>query len=371
MTLRAFLFGLNALIALFVGAYALLLPSLMRRDVLFGVTVAPDARSTAAGRRIIAGFRIGVALLTLVLGGAWLAAYALAPEDWLRSPWLTSGVVAVELLIAAPYFFAHFAARALTAPAGPNAAVAAPAAPAAELRPRHYGDYVSWVWELLPIAVIAATVAYLTPHYADAPALVPQHYDLSGHVDQYAPKSIGTYFILVWVQLFIEVLLTSLSVLIVGAKAVPGAAEDRFRRIWLRGLFGLKTLILLLMGTLAVTISSAATSANLPAAAILWPTLSFLVIVLIGTIALSIRTGQGGSRLGSPEETATDRTSDRYWKLGMIYVNPNDPAILVEQRFGIGWTVNFGNPRSLLVLLGVALGTAAFIVVIILVSTPR
>ncbi len=30
----------------------------------------------------------------------------------------------------------------------------------------------------------------------------------------------------------------------------------------------------------------------------------------------------------------------------MIYVNPADPSILVEKRFGIGYTLNLGNSRS-------------------------
>jgi uncharacterized membrane protein len=27
----------------------------------------------------------------------------------------------------------------------------------------------------------------------------------------------------------------------------------------------------------------------------------------------------------------------------MFYYNPDDPALVVEKRFGIGWTLNFGN----------------------------
>lgn len=39
----------------------------------------------------------------------------------------------------------------------------------------------------------------------------------------------------------------------------------------------------------------------------------------------------------------------------MIYYNPDDPAVLVEKRFGIGYTLNFGNGRSWLVLGGIVL----------------
>jgi uncharacterized membrane protein len=43
------------------------------------------------------------------------------------------------------------------------------------------------------------------------------------------------------------------------------------------------------------------------------------------------------------------RPSDRGWK-GIFYSNPEDPALLVPKRFGIGWTLNFGNPWSWVVL---------------------
>jgi uncharacterized membrane protein len=29
--------------------------------------------------------------------------------------------------------------------------------------------------------------------------------------------------------------------------------------------------------------------------------------------------------------------------LGLIYFNPADPSILVEKRFGVGYTINLGN----------------------------
>jgi uncharacterized membrane protein len=45
-----------------------------------------------------------------------------------------------------------------------------------------------------------------------------------------------------------------------------------------------------------------------------------------------------------------DRTPDRCWKAGIFYVNPADPALFVEKRLGIGYTLNFGNPWPWVVL---------------------
>lgn len=39
-----------------------------------------------------------------------------------------------------------------------------------------------------------------------------------------------------------------------------------------------------------------------------------------------------------------DRTADEHWKLGLIYYNPADPALFIEKRFGIGYTMNMARP---------------------------
>jgi uncharacterized membrane protein len=52
---------------------------------------------------------------------------------------------------------------------------------------------------------------------------------------------------------------------------------------------------------------------------------------------------------------AVFRDDDRYWYGGVFYHNPDDPALFVPKRFGLGWTMNFGHPRAKLVLLGMLL----------------
>ena len=45
------------------------------------------------------------------------------------------------------------------------------------------------------------------------------------------------------------------------------------------------------------------------------------------------------------------RDDDRYWSGGVLYNNPDDPALFVPKRFGLGWTINFGHPQAKLVLI--------------------
>ena len=50
----------------------------------------------------------------------------------------------------------------------------------------------------------------------------------------------------------------------------------------------------------------------------------------------------------SQERKKQLRDDDGNWKLGIFYFCPQDPAFLVPKRLGIGWTLNFGSPWSLL-----------------------
>ncbi|RYG45238.1 MAG: hypothetical protein EOO01_18145 [Chitinophagaceae bacterium] len=39
------------------------------------------------------------------------------------------------------------------------------------------------------------------------------------------------------------------------------------------------------------------------------------------------------------------------WKLGFIYRNAKDKRLLVPKRWGLGFTLNFGNPLTVVLLL--------------------
>lgn len=92
------------------------------------------------------------------------------------------------------------------------------------------------------------------------------------------------------------------------------------------------------------------------------PAIGPFLLVVVGLVAvlffILIRTGQGGANLARAEtkpgiveqQPVGDQTPDRCWRAGMFYVNPNDPAVLVEKRFGIGYTLNFGRPAAWLLM---------------------
>ncbi len=44
---------------------------------------------------------------------------------------------------------------------------------------------------------------------------------------------------------------------------------------------------------------------------------------------------------------------EKHWKLAIIYFNPDDRRVFLPKRSGLGYTVNFGNPLGVAVLIGI------------------
>ncbi len=64
-----------------------------------------------------------------------------------------------------------------------------------------------------------------------------------------------------------------------------------------------------------------------------------------------LKGGQRAVPAAARQEAHGDATPDHAWKIGgLIYFNPHDPAIWVEQRVGLGYTLNIGNSRAWLLI---------------------
>ncbi len=89
---------------------------------------------------------------------------------------------------------------------------------------------------------------------------------------------------------------------------------------------------------------------TLPFPPSIWIILGPILVIVIVTIALILL---------MPKK---EKPPDSAWS-GPFYANRNDPSIFVPKRYGIGYTMNFGNPWSWFVLLLiVALATAPLII---------
>ena len=205
-------------------------------------------------------------------------------------------------------------------------------------------------------------VAHAWTSYDALPASVPTHFGISGAPDAWRPKSIATVMLLPVMVLVLAIGLGGMAWLTANAKralrrsdqGVSLAAQLRFRRAMTRFLCGVALLTTLMLTALSV--SSIEVGLGRTAALAAWEMALTAVLVayaLGGTVYLAVRYGQGGSRLervGASTPLTNGLADNRYWVLGMFYVNRDDPSILVERRFGLGYTINFGNPKAVLLL---------------------
>ncbi|HLW01918.1 MAG TPA: DUF5808 domain-containing protein [Ktedonobacterales bacterium] len=338
-------------IILLLMLFQMALPSLQRPDNLFSVTIAPESRRHPEAQALITRWRTSNAVLGLVAAGA-CAATGLLPRSaslFILPPLL----LAYVLVTLALYATFH---RQATAFALPCEGVATRVA---TLRPRHPGMLTPLWWEVLPLSVIALTVLLLAQRYPTASTVIPVHF-VMGQADRFTTKSIWTFFSPVGGQLVLWLILTFLGISLSRSRVAPstGAAGEAYRQMRARLIFAFKTgsvIILSLTILLTTGQNSSGAMAGLTAALMLgWD----IVIIALGLL-LALRYGQSGwrqqRRAGAWLSPRGDATPDNAWIGGVFYYNPDDPALFVDKRSGIGQSLNWGHPQARLILLGLLL----------------
>jgi len=347
---------------------ALFTPRLTRPDLFFAVTVNPSFRQSPDGREILRRYDrsvVIVALLALLLIGFIQLGRPLLVVIGLLGP------VVIEL---AGWFGAFLAARrrAMLFHAEPTAQREA------ALQPREVSLAGGWAGQAGPFLILAAIFLWLWLRWDSIPARIPIHWGVSGRPDGWAARSAAAVFGCAAIGVLTCALLASLwyavlhGVRRIHSSGPRGLREARFIRAVSFFLLGMEYWLALLLGLLSLAALRPNPAAPLPA---FWPIVLGQTLLIGAIFFIAFRGGQGGWRWGTPAERETvpadappvgDRTPDECWKLGLFYVNRNDPALFVEKRFGIGWTVNMANPRALLVLGGIVLFVLATLAISLL-----
>jgi uncharacterized membrane protein len=220
-------------------------------------------------------------------------------------------------------------------------------------------------WLIPALAVMAATAAVGALRYPGLPAHIVTG---SGHR---VPKS-AVSVLLVAGQLYFTAVYSGLMLIVYHSRpdidaADPVASTLRYRRFLTAMTRALLTMAALAdLGLLLVALRDwqlyrpAGIGRALPALPV--------AVGLLLLAAVAARAGQGGSRLngnvrGLAPAAGTDRDDDRFWKAGLLYVNRDDPAIVVGARLGAGWTLNVGNPAAWLIIAGIAAAWAGLAVI--------
>jgi uncharacterized membrane protein len=223
-------------------------------------------------------------------------------------------------------------------------------------------------WLIPALVVIAVTVVVGTLRYPDLPARLT----VAGRGGRKVPKSVVTAFAVVVGQVYVTAVWTGMMLLVYRSRpdieaADPAASTRRYRRFLAAVTRAVLTLVALVNLSLLLVALRNWQVYRLTGAASALLVLPFVVGLLV-LAAVSFRVGQGGSRLpggagGRGPAAGTDRDDDRFWKAGLIYVNRDDPALLVGSRFGVGWTFNVANPTAWLVIAAIVAVPAGLIAI--------
>lgn len=224
---------------------------------------------------------------------------------------------------------------------------------------------VSPWWFLIPIIIVVVNGIIAYSLHDTLPDRIPTHWNFRGEADAWSNKSFSSVLQLPIMQFFITGVMYFSFKMIERSKqqisprnAKVSSEQNRlFRLRWSAYIIVLSVVISLMFTFINFITLNIIKVSGIGMTAVM---MTFIIPILIGSIFMSLWTGQGGSRIKISQdkeinENASGREDDRHWKLGVFYFNPSDPALFIEKRFGVGWTINFGRPIAVTLFLGIIL----------------
>ncbi len=318
------------------------LPIIKGADAFFGVPVSEEYMRGPQGRRYL---RIYWLLLTLFMGVTIASAWLL-PATTIGVVIMDAGVLGVVLAIAV--IFCLVRRHQVISPADPVAAV---------LQPRNRWQYINWPLEGLCLALIAASWSYFALSYGNLPTKLVA---ASGHLTSVGWVSIGTQLIMqVWAFVLFLLIVMGMAQ---SAVRLPANASEEYlalRRRYMRMMVGLfyatkMTMIACFGAALALFLRAAGTGNDRDILVGVVGPMALYWIVVFGAFAYyavkMYRVRAQMRELAGPG--SLERAADHGgWVHALMYFNRQDPSIWVEQRIGIGYTVNLAHWEGRLLLL--------------------
>lgn len=232
----------------------------------------------------------------------------------------------------------------------------------ADLTSRSKDEMLPNLMFALPMVITLGLIGYSATQYGAMPELIPTHWGPSGQPDAFTEKTPFSAIASLLILLIMQGMMLAINALTKKSGVKLNASRRSTSRIQQLS-FRKYTSWLLLLVSISMTVLFSFQQLTTihgdlggPVLMMVMP-LAFLFIILVATAVYAFKIGQGGSRVQleieeEPVAGVTDPDDDVYWKAGVFYVNKNDPSIFVEKRFGVGWTLNFGNPIGYLIVLG-------------------
>ncbi|MUT68627.1 DUF1648 domain-containing protein [Paenibacillus sp. NEAU-GSW1] len=321
-------------------------PFLAKKSIQFGIAIPEPHQADESLGALKKGYMRWSALLTLIGIALFFSISPWKGETQFASA-LISAIVFALIAHGALYFAYYSKTKKLKASKGWQTQFPSATKVAVDMSFHKQKKTYSNLWFLIHLGIIAGTAIYLIAIYDRIPSVMATHFDFQGHADGFSKKSFASVFDLSIFQLLLLGIIVFTNWMTEMSKQQNDPSNPKqslannikFRKITSLFLMVLSFIITAFFSLLKL-------SSVLEAGSDFIGTSSFVFLILLfGTIILFIGMALRAKQSSfSAETTIAPMDDDRYWKLGSIYYNKKDPALFVEKRHGIGYTINMGRP---------------------------
>ncbi|CQD15846.1 conserved membrane hypothetical protein [Corynebacterium striatum] len=208
-----------------------------------------------------------------------------------------------------------------------------------------------WIWVLGSLLITAASAGIVAQGWDTIPETIPTHWGASMQPDAWSDKGIGTVFGLTFVNLgmiavfaLIFWFVCTSSVHSRSDRSIKGQLRNRAVMDAINQATGF------LLFAICLPMSQIQVASALPRYAGWLPVgfIGVIVMSLVGVIALIMMILRAQTRIDDalrgvnfPDDGKDSPDNDEFYKWGMFYYNPDDPAVMVDKRFGAGMDFNY------------------------------
>lgn len=202
---------------------------------------------------------------------------------------------------------------------------------------------------IIPILLVVASSVYSFINYDKIPEMMPTHFNFRGIADGFTVKTKTSFFAQIGMQIVVMLLVYFSSVYSLKARVKidkSNSKSDIAHTIkYLSHLASESFFLLLAMALLFSSISFGLVNQKINQMLVILST-----VILLASIAPLLYTSYKLKKGNYSDVSYTVDDDDKYWLLGCLYYNPNDPVAFVQKRFGIGWTINLGSNKGKLMV---------------------
>lgn len=213
---------------------------------------------------------------------------------------------------------------------------------------------------VIPLLITFINIVYVSFNYDKIPNMMPIHFNFYGVADGFIEKSKSTFLFQASIQIFILLIIYLSSLYTIKSRIKINKKDNIKNKIKYLDYLAFSFLIMLM----SLSILFAATSFGIFDQRISQPFTFLSTILLLVSIVpmLYFSIKLESNKFDNSSYSIED--DDKYWILGTIYCNKNDPSGFVPKRFGIGWTINLGSKKGKFLLIS----TILFLVLILVFS---